>query len=43
VEAVGRLVLLAGGEAGIVRAWWHADDHSEWTWQVEFHNRRSGH
>ena len=26
------------GEAGILKAWWHAEDHSEWRWQVEFYN-----
>jgi hypothetical protein len=35
---LGRLVILPGGEAGILRGWWHADDHSEWRWQVEFYN-----
>ena len=24
--------------AGILKAWWHAEDHSEWRWQVEFSN-----
>ena len=33
-----RLVILPGGEAGILKAWWHADDHSEWRWQIEFSN-----
>lgn len=37
---VGRLVLLPGGEAGILKAWWHASDRSEWRWQVEFSNHR---
>jgi hypothetical protein len=37
---VGRLVLLPGGEAGILKAWWHADDCSKWRWQVEFSNQR---
>jgi hypothetical protein len=35
---LGRLVILPGGEAGILKAWWHADDRSEWRWQVEFYN-----
>ena len=38
LEDLGRLVILPGGEAGILKAWWHADDHSEWRWQVEFYN-----
>jgi hypothetical protein len=37
-EDLGRLVILPGGEAGILKAWWHADDRSEWRWQVEFSN-----
>lgn len=37
-DDVGRLVLLPGGEAGILTAWWHADDKSEWRWNVEFYN-----
>jgi hypothetical protein len=37
-EDLGRLVLLPGGEAGLLRAWWHAQDHSEWRWQLEFSN-----
>jgi hypothetical protein len=35
---LGLLVLLPGGEAGHLRAWWNADDGSEWRWQVEFYN-----
>jgi len=37
-QDLGRLVILPGGEAGILKAWWHADDQSEWRWQVEFYN-----
>ena len=33
---IGRVVRLPGGEAGILKSWWHADDYSEWRWQVEF-------
>ena len=39
-EDLGTLVILPGGEAGTLTAWWHAPDHSEWRWSVEFHNRR---
>ena len=41
---LGRVVILPGGEAGILKAWWHAEDHKEWRWQVEFYNqiRESG-
>jgi hypothetical protein len=36
---LGTVVILPGGEAGILKAWWHAEDHREWRWQVELHNR----
>ena len=36
---LGRPVILPGGEVGILRAWWNADDGSEWRWQVEFSNQ----
>jgi hypothetical protein len=36
---IGRLVLLPGGEAGILKAWWNAPDRREWRWQVEFYNQ----
>lgn len=39
-EDLGRLVLLPGGEAGVLTAWWHAEDHSAWRWSVEFSNHR---
>ncbi len=35
---LGRLVILPGGEAGVLTAWWHAEDRSEWRWSVEFAN-----
>ena len=35
---VGRLVILPGGEAGILQGWWNAEDTSEWRWRVEFYN-----
>jgi hypothetical protein len=31
-------VILAGGEAGLLTRWHHADDHSWWRWSVEFAN-----
>lgn len=37
-EDIGRVVILPGGEAGVLKAWWHADDHSEWRWTVELYN-----
>lgn len=36
---IGRAVILPGGEIGLLLAWWNADDHSEWRWQVEFTNK----
>lgn len=38
-DDLGRLVILPGGEAGILTAWWHADDRRSWRWSVEFSNR----
>jgi hypothetical protein len=35
---LGGLVLLAGGEVGRLVAWWHAADHAEWRWRLEFYN-----
>ena len=37
---LGAIVLLPGGEAGVLRAWWNARDGSEWRWQLELSNRR---
>jgi hypothetical protein len=39
-EDIGRVVLLPGGEAGVLLNWWNAPDHSEWKWQVEFYNQK---
>lgn len=39
-DDVGRLVLLPGGEAGVLTSWWHANDRSSWRWSVEFTNQR---
>jgi hypothetical protein len=39
-EDIGRPVLLPGGEVGILRQWWNAEDGSEWRWTVEFYNRK---
>lgn len=35
---LGLPVLLPGGEVGILKAWWHAEDQKEWRWQVELYN-----
>ena len=37
---LGQLVLLPGGEVGVLKQWWNAEDESEWRWQVEFYNHR---
>ncbi len=37
---LGAVVLLPGGEAGILRAWWNAPDGSSWRWTAEFSNAR---
>jgi hypothetical protein len=36
---LGTPVILPGGEVGILTAWWHAPDHSEWRWSIELHNQ----
>lgn len=35
-EDTGRVVLLPGREAGVLKDWWNAEDGSEWRWSVEF-------
>ena len=37
-DDLGRVVILPGGEAGILRSWWHAEDRRSWRWEVEFSN-----
>jgi hypothetical protein len=37
---LGAVVILPGGEAGILKSWWNATDGNEWRWTVEFFNRR---
>jgi hypothetical protein len=37
---IGQLVILPGGEVGVLKEWWNAEDGSEWRWQVEFYNHR---
>ncbi len=38
---LGSLVILPGGEVGVLTAWWNAEDGSAWRWSVEFSNRRA--
>jgi hypothetical protein len=35
---LGRTVILPGGEAAILKAWWHSVDRKEWRWQIELYN-----
>ena len=35
---LGLPVILPGGEVGILRSWWNADDHSAWRWTIELSN-----
>lgn len=37
-EDLGKPVILPGGEVGILREWWNAEDHSEWRWTIELSN-----
>jgi hypothetical protein len=37
---LGSLVILPGGEVGVLTAWWNAPDGSAWRWSVELSNRR---
>jgi len=38
-QDLGRVVLLPGGEAGILKSWWNAGDRKEWRWELEFYNQ----
>jgi hypothetical protein len=37
---IGKLVLLPGGEVGVLIRWWNAEDVRAWRWQVESDNYR---
>ena len=39
-DDLGSIVILPGGEAGVLTAWWNAEDGTAWRWSVEFSNRR---
>jgi hypothetical protein len=39
-QDMGQVVILPGGEVGILKEWWNAEDGSEWRWQIEFYNHR---
>ena len=36
---IGLPVLLAGGEVGVLTAWWNELDRSAWRWSIELYNR----
>ena len=36
---LGRVVILPGGEAGILKSWWNAEDRRSWRWTVELFNQ----
>ncbi|HZU77240.1 MAG TPA: hypothetical protein VFA70_10785 [Dehalococcoidia bacterium] len=40
VSEIGKPVILAGGEVGVLLSWWNADDGSEWRWRIELYNHR---
>jgi hypothetical protein len=37
-DDLGRLVILPGGEAATLTAWWNADDRRSWRWSIELFN-----
>lgn len=39
-DDLGSLVILPGGEVGVLTAWWNAPDGSAWRWSVELSNAR---
>lgn len=39
-QDIGQIVILPGGEAGILKEWWNSTDHSEWRWLIELYNHR---
>ena len=41
-DDLGSVVILPGGEAGVLTAWWNADDRSAWRWSLELSNRVGG-
>ena len=37
---IGAPVILAGGEVGVLTAWWNSDDRQEWRWSIELYNHK---
>ena len=36
----GSLVIVAGGEVGVLQKWWNDADRQQWRWSLEFYNHR---
>lgn len=36
----GLLVMVAGGEVGVLQTWWNDADQQQWRWSLEFSNHR---
>ena len=36
----GRLVIVAGGEVGVLQKWWNDVGQQQWRWSLEFYNHR---
>ncbi len=39
-DQTGLVVILGGGEAGVLLRWWNDDQRTEWRWRLELSNRR---
>jgi hypothetical protein len=39
-DDIGLPVILAGGEVGILTAWWNDHDRQAWRWSVELYNHK---
>ena len=37
---IGWPMILAGGEVGILKAWWNDPDRQTWRWSIELFNRK---
>lgn len=37
---LGNIVIVAGGEVGILQTWWNDMQQQEWRWSLEFYNHR---
>ncbi len=36
----GKLVIVAGGEVGVLQKWWNDASQQQWRWSLEFYNHR---